>query len=125
MKWNIFYVLTLLGSAASYYVSQGNIFMENGDPVRLRGISWFGFETPDKVVNGLWMNPMNKYLDLVKQEGFNVMRIPFSAEWILYNFDASPDAHFVSADPVNQNKKSIEIFDTLMDEWMKHTPAVY
>lgn len=87
--------------------------------VSLRGLSWFGFETQDFVVDGLWQHPMTYYLDLLQSDGFNFLRVPFSAEWIFYNWDIYPSNGLVGADPSVQHKKSIEILDTLFLECMK------
>jgi endoglucanase len=83
---------------------------------RVKGLSWFGFETQDYVVDGLWQHPMDTYLDQLQSLKVTTLRVPFSAEWIQYNFDLYPYDGFTSADPENQHKKSIEILDTLFDK---------
>jgi endoglucanase len=93
----------------------GSLHYDNGQLMMVKGASWFGKETKDSVVNGLWVKPMKFYMDLLATEKFNVIRVPFCSKWILHNFDIYPDQGFVSADPDNQNKKSIEILDTLFD----------
>jgi len=95
-----------------YYVSNNN----DSTPVLLSGSSWFGFETQDFVVNGLWNHPMTFYLDTLQNLGINIIRVPFSSEWILYHWDLYPDSGLVNADPESQHKKSIEILDRLFDE---------
>lgn len=94
------------------------IFLNN-EQVHLRGISWFGFETQDFVLNGLWSHPMDWYLDQLQDLGINSIRIPFSAEWIYYNFDLYPYDGLISADPDAQHKKSIEIMDQLFEKTKK------
>jgi endoglucanase len=109
----IFPLLPLLAQA--YTVVNGHLYDGKGNPMRIRGISWFGMETPDRAPNGLWVHDMAFYMDLLAADGFNVLRVPFSAQWVLYDMDAYPDEGFVSADPGNQHKKSVEIMDTLFD----------
>jgi endoglucanase len=48
-----------------------------GNPVRLTGIAWFGFETQNQVYHGLWSVNMEDALDTVADRGFNVLRVPF------------------------------------------------
>lgn len=105
-----------LSHAAAYSIGPTGALLDNkGGTMHLKGISWFGLETPDLAPNGMWVNSMKFYMDTLATEGFNVLRVPFSAQWILYHFDDYPDMGFVSADPLNQHKKAIEILDNLMD----------
>lgn len=92
-----------------------NTGLQNNTNIHLRGISWFGFETQDFVINGLWVHPMKYYVDLLRENEINFIRVPFSAEWIYYNWDLYPYDGLVSADFDNQHKKSIEILDRLVD----------
>lgn len=107
--------ISVIPLVSSWNVSNGHIYNSKGQQTNIRGMSWFGFETPDFVVNGLGYHPLNWYIDLIKDNGINALRIPFSAEWILYNFDIKPYYGNVQADPSLQNKKSIEILDALFD----------
>ena len=90
--------------------------LKHDTKIPLRGLSWFGFETQDFVVNGLWVHPMSFYVNLLVENEINFLRIPFSAEWIYYNWDLYPYDGLVSADNENQHRKSIEILDTLVDQ---------
>ena len=49
-----------------------------GNPVRITGINWFGFETGNRVLHGLWTRGYKSALDQIKGLGFNTLRIPFS-----------------------------------------------
>lgn len=88
-------------------------------PIYLRGLSWFGFETPDFVVNGLWSHPMTFYLDTLHDHGFNALRVPFSAEWILYNKDIHPTNDMIRQDLSVSGMTSLEILDRLFSECEK------
>lgn len=58
----------------------GKIY-QNDNHVPLRGINWFGFETQDLVVHGLWIGrSIDSYLRQIKDLGFNALRIPVSPE---------------------------------------------
>lgn len=63
---------------AKWSTKSGRIF-KDGREIVLKGINWFGFETPNYVVHGLWTGrTMDSYLQQVKGLGFNALRIPVS-----------------------------------------------
>ena len=111
----LFLFLSSLVCINAWTVKNGHIINDKNETVGIRGISWFGFETPDFVVNGLWTHPLDWYLDLLKQNNINAIRIPFSAEWIYYNWEHVPEQWFIGADPTLYGKKSIEILDAIFD----------
>lgn len=49
-----------------------------GEPVVLRGVNWFGFETEIHVVHGLWVRSYRDQLRQIRSLGYNVIRLPFS-----------------------------------------------
>jgi len=104
----------------SIWTAENNDILYNGTPIYLRAMSWFGFETQDFVVNGLWTHSLEWYFQLLKRENINAIRIPFSAEWIHYNIDKYPLQAAISADPSLQNKKSIEILDDVFENAKKY-----
>ena len=53
------------------------------DKFDLRGVSWFGAEGGGACPDGLWQRPASEYLDFVKQNGFNAIRLPLAADTIL------------------------------------------
>lgn len=116
MKWMFLVLSSALTSVVSsqkvnVWQAVNNTLYLNSKQVTLRGVSWFGFETQDFVVNGLWSHSMDWYFDSLSDLGINAVRVPFSSEWIHYNIDLYPDGGLVSADPDSQHKKSIEILD--------------
>lgn len=60
----------------------------NGQPVSLRGINWFGFELVDNHPHALWANSLQAYVDIIKHNGFNAVRLTMSAETML-NLDSA------------------------------------
>lgn len=56
--------------------------LRNGEPFQVRGLSWFGFETNDYQLHGLWVpgSTVWDYLDQIKSLGFNALRIPIAPE---------------------------------------------
>lgn len=110
-----FYLLSILLRVCvvfSYYVKTGEIYENNTNTqISIQGISWFGFESETVVLAGLDKHPIGFYFDVMAQHGINSIRIPFSEEWIYYNFEYQPDPMYLSSNPELTNKKSIEILD--------------
>jgi len=61
--------------------SGSQILDASGRPVRIAGISWFGFETSDQIVHGLWNQDYHHILHTIKDSGFNTIRIPSQTRW--------------------------------------------
>jgi endoglucanase len=68
----------LLGphSASAYSVAGGRILDAQGQAVQLRGVNWFGFETTDHVVHGLWARNWKSLIDQMRDLGVNAVRLP-------------------------------------------------
>lgn len=70
----------------SWVVSENKIF-HNGNEITLKGISWFGFETNNLVVHGLWTGrSMDSFLKQIHSLGFNALRVPISPQAIDPNY---------------------------------------
>ncbi|GHH06788.1 cellulase family glycosylhydrolase [Streptomyces lanatus] len=66
-------------AGAGYWHTSGRqILDEAGQPVRIAGINWFGFETGNHVVHGLWTRDYKSMLDQMRSLGYNTLRLPFS-----------------------------------------------
>ena len=66
-----------------YWHTSGNKILDSsGDEVRMAGINWYGFETPDYLVHGLWAQDYHTVLNTIKSLGYNVIRIPFSNQMV-------------------------------------------
>ncbi|WP_228035841.1 cellulase family glycosylhydrolase [Oculatella sp. LEGE 06141] len=51
-----------------------------GQPLGLRGVNWFGFETEFQVPHGLWTREYQDMLTQIKSLGYNLIRLPYSIE---------------------------------------------
>jgi endoglucanase len=71
--------------AGYWHTSGSKIVDANGVTVRLAGINWYGAETPDYLVHGLWAQDYKTVLNTIKSEGYNVIRIPFSNQLVESN----------------------------------------
>jgi len=64
---------------AGYWHTSGRQILDSaGQPVRVAGINWFGFETGNYVVHGLWSRDYKSMIDQMKSLGYNTIRIPYS-----------------------------------------------
>ncbi|MFH8800415.1 cellulase family glycosylhydrolase [Streptomyces sp. NPDC017936] len=66
-------------AGAGYWHTSGRRILDAaGQPVRVAGINWFGFETSNHVVHGLWSRDYKSMIDQMKSLGYNTLRLPFS-----------------------------------------------
>ena len=71
--------------AGYWHTSGAKILDSYGSPVRIAGINWYGFETSDYIVHGLWTQDYRTILNDIKSLGYNVIRIPFSNQLVESN----------------------------------------
>ncbi|MEM1669107.1 MAG: glycoside hydrolase family 5 protein, partial [Thermofilaceae archaeon] len=67
-------------STVEYFIRDGKVWMRTAGGERaiyITGVNWFGFETPDYVVHGLWARNWEDMLRQIKSLGFNAIRLPF------------------------------------------------
>lgn len=57
----------------------------DGQPLILKGVNWYGFETGQGVVHGLYAQPVSAFMDLLKSNGFNAVRLPLDLDLILHD----------------------------------------
>ncbi len=94
------------------------IYDKNGKEVWLTGINWFGYNTGTNTFDGLWACDLNTSLSNIADRGFNLMRIPMSAElikeWSNGNY---PSANFNQAtNSYLVGMNSLEIFDYVIGQ---------
>ncbi|MET9081113.1 cellulase family glycosylhydrolase [Streptomyces sp. NPDC004237] len=64
---------------AGYWHTSGRQILDAaGQPVRIAGINWFGFETANHVVHGLWSRDYRSMIDQMRSLGYNTIRLPYS-----------------------------------------------
>jgi len=103
---------------AGYWHTSGNKIVDsNGTQVRLAGVNWYGFETTDYIIHGLWAQDYHTILNNIKSLGYNVIRIPFSDQ--LVESDPVPTNYAASAGPgfVNTDLKGLtglQVMDTVI-----------
>ena len=94
-------------------VKGNKIVDRNGKEVWLTGVNWFGYNTGTNCFDGLWACHLEDSLQSIADHGFNLLRVPFSAELIKeWSNGKYPDANFnqaINSGLVGMN--SLEIFD--------------
>lgn len=94
--------------------TDGNkILDKDGKQVWLTGVNWFGYNTGTNIFDGLWASRFEPTVKAIADHGFNLIRVPISAE--LINQWASgqyPKANYNNAYNETLNSlNSLEIFD--------------
>ncbi|HKE15699.1 MAG TPA: glycoside hydrolase family 6 protein [Kofleriaceae bacterium] len=80
------------GGSTGYSTSGGKLF-RNGTELRISGLNWFGLETQNRVLHGLWTGrQLASFLSDIKSKGFNALRLPLSPQTIRHGFpiDSGP-----------------------------------
>jgi endoglucanase len=71
------------GGGGTGYTVAGGKLRKDGAELKLFGLNWFGLETPNHVLHGLWTGrPLADFLADIKTKGFNALRLPVSPETI-------------------------------------------
>ncbi len=94
--------------------TDGNgIYDKNGRKVWLTGVNWFGYNTGTNLFDGLWNSQLEPTVKAIADHGFNLIRVPISAELInRWAAGEYPQANYNRAyNAVLNDMNSLEIFD--------------
>lgn len=96
------------GVGAGYWHTSGNqIIDSNGNPVRIAGLNWYGFETPDEIAHGLWAQDYHTIINDIAALGYNTIRIPFSNQMVETPVVPQNLAFNNNAGPINSDLKGL------------------
>lgn len=89
------------------------ILDKDGKEVWLTGVNWFGYNTGTNIFDGLWNSKLDSTVKAVADHGFNLIRVPMSAqlinEWAAGKY---PQANYNQAYNAALTKmNSLEIFE--------------
>ncbi|MFN4263390.1 MAG: cellulase family glycosylhydrolase [Thioalkalivibrionaceae bacterium] len=106
-------VVLALGASTTqaYYTTEGVIYDHSGAPVQLRGVSWFGFETQDAHLHGIWARNLEDTIAQMQSIGINAVRLPFCPDTLKGIEPLSID---YSLNPDLKGLDSLEILDRVM-----------
>lgn len=94
--------------------TDGNrIVDKNGKRVWLTGVNWFGYNTGTNTFDGLWNSELKPTVEAIADHGFNLIRVPISAELInQWAAGEYPRANYNNAYNTELNgMNSLQIFD--------------
>ena len=93
-----------------------HIVDKSGREVWLTGCNWFGYNTGTNLFDGVWNCNLKDTLEAIADHGFNVLRVPMSAELLLqWKKGEYPRANYNNAYNEELNKmNSLEIFDYVL-----------
>src|SRR5205085_10922506 len=102
---------------AGYWHSSGSQILDSaGNAVRIAGVNWYGFETPDEIAHGLWAQDYHTIIDDIKNLGYNTIRIPFSNQMAETPI-APQNIGYYNNGPINTDIKglnSLQILDKII-----------
>jgi endoglucanase len=97
-----------------WHTSGRDILDSNNQPVRIAGVNWFGFETANEVVHGLWSRDYKSMMDQMKSLGYNTIRLPYSDD-IFKPGAAANSITFYNMNQDLQGLSPLQIMDKIVD----------
>ncbi len=108
-------------AGAGYWHTSGNRILDsNNQPVRITGINWFGFETANYVVHGLWSRDYKDMLNQIKSLGFNTIRLPYSNQL----FDPGSTPNSINFYNMNQDLQGLTTGLQIMDKIIEYGGSI-
>jgi len=104
-------VLSTSGLSTAGYAVSGQHILHNGEEVQLFGVNWFGAETQDHVVHGLWARNYQDMIDQMGSLGLNAVRLPVCPATLE---DVTPSSINYEANPSLQDLGSLEVLDVVV-----------
>ncbi|GLK84191.1 Calx-beta domain-containing protein [Ancylobacter defluvii] len=102
------------GSAADgWFSTSGNQIVDSaGNPVKIAGVNWFGFESTNASPHGVWTRGYQDMMDQMKDLGFNTVRLPFSTDTLHASSAAGID---YGQNPEFQGLTPLQIMDKVVE----------
>lgn len=100
------------------YTKGNKIVDKDGKEMWITGLNWFGYNTGTNTFDGLWAADLNSSLQAIADKGFNLIRVPISAELILqWKNGEAPQANFNNAtNDYLVGMDSLQIFDYVVGQ---------
>ena len=94
----------------------------NGTEVWLTGCNWFGYNTGSNLFDGVWACSLDDALVSIADHGFNLLRVPMSAELLLqWKNGEYPEANYNHAyNSYLDGMNSLEIWDHVLSVCEAH-----
>jgi cellulose 1,4-beta-cellobiosidase len=113
------------GAGAGHWHTSGRQILDaNNVPVRIAGVNWYGFETTDAVVHGLWTADYKAIMDNIKRLGYNTIRLPYSDQAVIDNVVPSNiSTNGPSGTTINGDIKGLHTLD-IMDKVIGYAGSI-
>ncbi|NUR58835.1 MAG: cellulase family glycosylhydrolase, partial [Catenulispora sp.] len=96
-----------------WHTSGREILDANNQPVRIAGVNWFGFETNNYVVHGLWSRDYKNMMDQMKTLGYNTIRLPYSDD--IFKGTSPNSINFYQMNTDLQGLNSLQVMDKIVN----------
>jgi endoglucanase len=87
-----------------------------GCEVHLVSVNWYGMETTNYVPAGLNFQPYKSILAVIKQLGFNSVRLPVSEQMVRYNSKLRVKSGYIKKDPELKGLHPLQVLDRIVAE---------
>ncbi len=105
-------VPSLFAAGDGYWHTSGNRILDAaGNPVRITGVNWFGFET-NFAPHGLWARGYKDMMDQMKSLGFNTIRLPFATQ--MFDPGATPTTIDFGRNPDLRGLTPLQVMDQVV-----------
>ena len=112
------FLTSAIAQSSGYWHTSGNQVQDStGQVVRIAGVNWYGFETTDEVVHGLWAQDYKYILNAIKNNGYNVVRMPLSNQMVETPIVPSNISYHNASGPINtdlQGLNALQILDKII-----------
>lgn len=93
--------------------SEGRYLVDNCQQrFKLKAVNWYGASDTFEVVSGLDKQPLAHIVGLIKQIGFNGVRLPFSNQMLHRTTTVS--SQYLAANPELWNKTPLQVYDAVV-----------
>ena len=96
-----------------WHTSGRQILDANNQPVRIAGVNWFGFETNNYVVHGLWSRDYKDMMNQMKSLGYNTIRLPYSDD--IFKGTSPNSINFYQMNTDLQGLNSLQVMDKIVN----------
>ena len=93
---------------------QGILVDAAGKEAHLTGINWFGMETETQAPHGLWLRNWQEFLDIIRDSGFNTIRLPYSND-VLNPSIAPVGGMDYTKNPDLQGVQKLDLMDRIIE----------
>jgi endoglucanase len=104
---------------SGYWHTRGNMILDRQNrPVRIQAINWYGFETVRQAPGGLTEQDYRTILQIIRDNGFNTVRIPFSNKMVEQPKEPTAISFRNEHGPINSDLSglsSLQILDRIVE----------